>query len=377
MDKKLKQSMFLIAFAVLLFAAVMNLGAVANGVKRFVDLLLPILAGLLLAFVLSVPANGIERRLEGLFSRGKKVPPKQVFHAISLFLTLIILAAVIFLICTMAIPELSRTFKSIAERIELNWPNWVAALEAFFLKHQIDTDYVTQWVKALDIKQLLSKATSGAGVLIGSIADVAAATVSGISTALIACILAFYVLMSRDTLARQSKKVMYAYLKPSFADYICHAAEVIRTTYTKFLSGQCVEAIILGVLIYIAFSVFKLPYAGLVAMLTAVCALIPYVGAFISCVVSVFLALLVSPQKALLCIIVYLAVQFIETQLIYPHVVGTSVGLSPMWTLIASLIGGKLFGLLGVIFFIPLVASLYVLAKDGVEHKLQRKNLKL
>ena len=137
--------------------------------------------------------------------------------------------------------------------------------------------------------------------------------------------------------------------------------------------GQCLESCILGSLIFIAFSIARLPYAGLIAVLTGICAFIPYVGSFISCSIGVLLTLLSSPGQALLCIIVYLAVQFTENQFIYPNVVGNSVGLPPLFTLLAVMLGGKLFGIVGMIFFIPLMAVVYVLVREDVQRRDVRK----
>ncbi len=155
---------------------------------------------------------------------------------------------------------------------------------------------------------------------------------------------------------------------------IKHIAQLSRETYAKFLSGQCVEAIILGMLMFIFFSIFRLPYAPLVAVVTAVCAFIPYIGAFTACVISAFLTLLVTPSKVILCIIVYNAVQFVENHFIYPHVVGSSVGLSPLLTLVAALVGGKLLGLTGIIFFIPMTAVIRTLIFESVEKRIRKKD---
>ena len=151
------------------------------------------------------------------------------------------------------------------------------------------------------------------------------------------------------------------------------AGRLFRQSFANFLTGQCSEAVILGVLMALAFSVFKIPYGSLVGMLTAICAIIPYVGALISCVVSVFLVLLVDPVLAVRCLIVYLAVQFVENQFIYPRVVGKSVGLSPLYTLVAAMIGGKLFGIIGIIFFIPLTAVVIELVKEDTFRRLRAK----
>lgn len=124
---------------------------------------------------------------------------------------------------------------------------------------------------------------------------------------------------------------------------------------------------------FVSFSIFRLPYAGLVAVLTAVCAFIPYIGAFVSCVTGALLTLIYDPSKVILCVIVYSVVQFIENQFIYPHVVGNSVGLSALWTLLAALIGGKLFGLVGILFFIPLTAVIITLVEESTDKRIAKK----
>lgn len=169
----------------------------------------------------------------------------------------------------------------------------------------------------------------------------ARSTVSVISSTVFAFVIAVYVLASKRTLGRQVNRVMDAHLDAGHAARIRHVAHLASDTYSKFLSGQCVEACILGTLIFLAFSVVRLPYAGLIGFLTALFAFVPYVGAFASCAIGAFLTLLASPEHALLCVVVYLAVQFVENQFIYPHVVGSSVGLSALWTLIAALVGGN------------------------------------
>ncbi|MCX4342024.1 MAG: AI-2E family transporter, partial [Lachnospiraceae bacterium] len=158
-----------------------------------------------------------------------------------------------------------------------------------------------------------------------------------------------------------------------WAEYLIHVSRTFSRSFANFLSGQCAEAVILGVLMFLAFTIFRLPYGSLIGVLTAVCAIIPYVGAFISGAVSVILALLISPTLAVRCLIVYLVVQFVENQFIYPRVVGGSVGLPPLYTLIAAMIGGKLFGIIGIIFFIPIMAVVIELVKEDAGKRLSRR----
>ena len=362
---KRKETYLLVAFGVALYAGLMNLDKVWGALGWLGSLLTPILAGLLAAFVLSVPMNGFEKLLRRWLPKAKQA----LLDGLSLGLTLLVIAAVLALALRLAVPELARSLGSIASEVRTRWPQWAQKLSDLGL----DTGAVTDWFAANDWRTLLEKALTGAGSLIGGIVTVASSTVSVAVNAAFALVIMFYVLLGKRDLGRQCRKLLYAALRETAADRICAVAALTHDTYARFLSGQCVEVVILGNLIFAAFSVFRIPYAALTAVLTAVLAFIPYVGAFSSCAIGALLTLLAQPEKTILCIIVYQAVQFVENQFIYPHVVGGSVGLAPIWTLVAALLGGQLFGLVGIIFFIPLTAVIYQLIGQGTNRRLTAK----
>ena len=362
---KRKEAYLLVAFGVALYAGLMNLDKVWGALGWLGSLLTPILAGLLAAFVLSVPMNGFEKLLRRWLPKAKQA----LLDGLSLGLTLLVIAAVLALALRLAVPELARSLGSIASEVRTRWPQWARKLSDLGL----DTGAVTDWFAANDWRTLLEKALTGAGSLIGGIVTVASSTVSVAVNAAFALVIMFYVLLGKRDLGRQCRKLLYATLRETAADRICAVAALTHDTYARFLSGQCVEVVILGSLIFVAFSVFRIPYAALTAVLTAVLAFIPYVGAFSSCAIGALLTLLAEPEKTILCIIVYQAVQFVENQFIYPHVVGGSVGLAPIWTLVAALLGGQLFGLVGIIFFIPLTAVIYQLIGQGTNRRLAAK----
>lgn len=362
---KRKEAYLLVAFGVALYAGLMNLDKVWGALGWLGSLLTPILAGLLAAFVLSVPMNGFEKLLRRWMPKARQA----LLDGLSLGLTLLVIAAVLALALRLAVPELARSLGSIAGEVRARWPQWARKLSDLGL----DTGAVTDWFAANDWRSLVEKALTGAGSLIGGIVTVASSTVSVAVNAAFALVIMFYVLLGKRDLGRQCRKLLYATLREKAADRIRTVAALTHDTYARFLSGQCVEVVILGSLIFAAFSVFRIPYAALTAVLTAVLAFIPYVGAFSSCAIGALLTLLAEPEKTILCIIVYQAVQFVENQFIYPHVVGGSVGLAPIWTLVAALLGGQLFGLVGIIFFIPLTAVIYQLIGQGTDRRLAAK----
>lgn len=350
----------LILFGVGLFAAFMNLPIVVGVLRHVVGLSFPVLLGLVLAFVLNVPMHGFEKRLGKLVPGGGKWIP-----GVSLLLTLLAIGLAFTLAFTLLIPALVSSVQSLIPVIQAKWPEWMALLNSY----EVDTSLITEWASSFDgaglsysIGDLLSQVVNGVRGIISLLVNL-----------IFGLIIAVYILLGKDRLGPQAKKLTYAYLKDSTADTLCYMARLSSDVYAKFLSGQCVEAILLGCLIFAAFTVFRLPYAALTGFLTGLFAFVPFVGAFLSMFLGALLTLLVEPGKLLLCIVVYSAVQFVENQFIYPHVVGSSVGLAPLWTLIAALVGGKLFGLPGIIFFIPLAAVLYSLLREDVNRRLERK----
>ena len=359
MNKQLKQQILVVAFGVTLFAVLMNLNDVAGFFRTFTGILSPVFSGLLLAFILSVPKLGIARRLTGVFPRLKE----KTVDALSLMACVAVLVC---LLCVLAIPQLTASVKSIAVLVRANWPNWAILLNSY----GIDATELTKLAASFNWKMAVEKLFTGAGVVIGSVVDLAGSTVTVTVNAVFAIVIMFYVLLGRRELGRQCRSFLCAYFKKPTAERICHVAKLTHDTYTKFFSGQCIEVLILGTMIFLAFSAFRIPYAALTAVLTAAFAFVPYIGAFASCLIGVLLTLMAVPEKAILCFIVYQMVQFIENQFIYPHVVGSSVGLSPLWTLLAALLGGKLFGIIGIVFFIPLAAVIAQLLHGDIEHRL-------
>ena len=365
MDREAKRTFAYIAFGVALFAALMNLGAVWDGVRSVLAFFLPVTAGLAAAFILSVPMKGFEGLICRALRRCKRQPKGKPLHAAALLLTFAGLAVVIYLVFTLTLPELRASLESIAGAVREHWPEWMAWLDA----NGVNTETLSEWASSIDMDGLIEKLSGSAGAVIGSVVDASVSIASGAATAGMALIIAVYVLLDRQNLARQTKRVLYTYVPERRADGICRVAALVQSTYTRFLSGQCVEAVILALLMTLTFTLFGLPYAGLVGVLAGFFAFVPYVGAIAACAIGVLLIAIADPSKALLAAVVYAVTQFVENQFIYPNVVGTSVGLPPLWTFIAVLIGGKLLGLAGILFFIPLTAVAYSLLREDVHRR--------
>ncbi len=369
MEKKTKQNLLIVIVGVGLFAALMNLRAVILFLEKGIGIILPIIVGGILALFINVPMTGIEKRLRKLLQKRKKQPSDKFYRMFSFLLTFVCVALVLTLVFTLLIPELVNSAKGLYLQIEARLPEWIAWLESL----DPEAAWLEDMLADINLEKMMQNIGVGANFFLESVVSTVSSAASIVITAAFGLIISIYLALGKEQIGGHARKLLYAYLKPAWAENVLHVSRTFSRCFANFLSGQCTEAVILGVLMFAAFTIFRLPYGSLVGVLTAVCAIIPYVGAFLSGSVSVILALLISPALAVRCLIVYLVVQFVENQFIYPRVVGGSVGLPPLYTLVAAMIGGKLFGIMGIIFFIPIMAVVIELVKEDAGNRLSRK----
>lgn len=217
---------------------------------------------------------------------------------------------------------------------------------------------------------------NGAGNMMNTTVSAVGSVVSGLATFFIAFSFACYVLFQKEKLHVQVRKVLFAFLPKQKADAFLKVCSLTYRTFANFLTGQCLEAVILGCMFVVTLSILRMPYALLIGVLIAFTALIPIFGAFIGCAVGSFLIFMVSPKQAIIFIIVFLVLQQIEGNLIYPHVVGESVGLPSIWVLAAVTIGGNLMGIVGMLVFIPLLSVVYTIFRKVVCQRLKKRHIK-
>ena len=362
MDKNFKQKIILIVIIMVLLVIALNIKTVLSILLSLLTLLLPIFIGLIFAFILSVPMKAIEKRIATL---QKKTIDKKI-SIISFFITIFLLILVITLVALIVIPQVSKSVIELSNNIKQELPNIIKLLKSY----NFDVNVLEDLFKNLDFEKILNSLGNSTGIIIDNLAKFSSSLINVLSSGSLGLIIGIYILIDKRNLAAKTNMLIKAYL-PKYAPRIHHVAKLFQDTFSSFLTGQCLEAIILGTLIFIVFSLLNLPYSGLIGILTGFCAFVPYIGAFLSLLIGSFLILISTPEKIFICVIAYLLTQFVENQFIYPRVVGSSVGLSPLLTLIAVMIGGSLFGVLGMIFFIPLTASCYALLKEDVNKRLK------
>ena len=372
MEKQNKRfAAFLVFGGIAFYFGLTHFNTVTHWARALIGLCTPVVIGGIIAFLLNVPMTAIENGLKKLFRRQPKRAGKGL-RMLSLLLTFVCIIVVVALAVLMLIPELRKSIMSVIVQIQESLPGIIDYLYSLGIDSSVLT-MVEQQLASINLREVAQQMITGASSMLGTLVGAVTATVSVLGNALFSTVIALYILIDKENLSRQCRKLLYAFVEPQVGDKIWHVGSLIREVFGKFLGGQSIESCLLGILMFVALSVFRIPYASLIAVLTAVCAFIPYIGAFLSCGIGVALILLVDPLQALLCLVVYQVVQFIENQFIYPHVVGSSVGLEPLWTIIAVLVGGAAFGVLGMIFFIPVMAVVYILLKESVNARIERK----
>ena len=375
--KSMKKIRELIVFTAILVVALWKFDTVLEGAKNIWGILFPFVLGGAIAFVINVPMSFLEKKIFGKTKDGNKVG-KKLARPISLLLTIILAVGVIALVMFGVIPQLTRTMGSLMISIANFVPQMQNWIREFSHNNQEIMKLVNQVQFNQDqaIKWGISILGSGAGNMMNTTMSAVGSIVSGFATFFIAFSFACYILFQKEKLHVQIRKVFFAFIPKQKAEAFLKICSLTYRTFANFLTGQCVEAVILGSMFVVTLSILKMPYALLIGTLIAFTALIPIFGAFIGCAVGCFLIFMVSPKQAILFIIVFLILQQIEGNLIYPHVVGGSVGLPSIWVLAAVTIGGNLMGIVGMLIFIPLVSVLYTIFREFVYLRLKEKHIK-
>lgn len=340
-------------------------------------ILFPFILGGAIAFVLNVPMSFIERHLFPEERREKSKGMKKLARPVSMLIVLFAVIAVIGLVMFVVLPQLASTFAGLGKSIQAFIPQVQEWADQLFHNN----DEIMNWVNSLEfdwnkiMNAVIDFFRNGAGSVLNSTLTAARSIVSGLTTFFISFVFAVYILLQKEKLSVQAKKVLFAFARKGRAEATLEVLALTYNTFSSFLTGQCVEAVILGSMFAVTMTILKLPYALLVGILIAFTALIPIFGAFIGCVVGAFLIFMVDPVKALIFIVMFLVLQQIEGNLIYPHVVGSSVGLPSIWVLAAVTIGGNLLGIVGMLIFIPLVSVVYALFREIVYLKLKQRKI--
>lgn len=371
-DKKLMHKMFLFVAGCIVFAwLILDTARATVLAQRIWDLVAPFVVGAGIAFIFNVPMRSIENSLRDIRRPGLR-------RALAILLTIFLLVLVIMFVFELLIPQIRQTVASLTERI----PAFVERV-TITLREQIDENpelgiYIQQafnleslnWTTI--VKDVVTWLGNQVTTVMGSAVNVIGNVTTGIFNLVISIVFALYALGRKEILARQGRRIVYSFLSEKWADEVIRVMRLTNGTFSNFISGQCLEACILGCLFAVTMAIFKMPYIPLVSVIIAVTALIPVVGAFVGCVVGAFFILVNDPIQAITFVLMFLVLQQLENNLIYPRVVGTSIGLPGMWVLVAVSIGGEVMGVGGMLVMIPLVSVLYTLGREFTDRRLEK-----
>ena len=372
--KKIRE---LIVFTALLVVALWKFDVVLDVLKTIWQIVFPFILGGAIVFVINVPMSFLEKKIfENVKKENKAM--RKLARPVSLLLTIVLVVGVIALVMIGVIPQLTKTMGSLMINITDFIPQIKIWIRDFFHDNREIMNLVdkVQFNPDQAIRWGISLLGNGAGNMMNTTVSAVGSVVSGLATFFIAFSFACYVLFQKEKLHVQIRKVLFAFFPRQKADAFLKVCSLTYRTFANFLTGQCLEAVILGCMFVVTLSILRMPYALLIGVLIAFTALIPIFGAFIGCAVGSFLILMVSPKQAIIFIIVFLVLQQIEGNLIYPHVVGESVGLPSIWVLAAVTIGGNLMGIVGMLVFIPLLSVVYTIFRKVVYQRLKKQHIK-
>lgn len=377
MDKYVIRGITIGAVLILIYLALNNITGILGTISYLAGLIMPFIVGGVIAFIFNVPMKAIEKNIKKLVDKKCKKQHNKLVRVLAYFLTLIIIIAVIAGVLLIVVPELVNTIADLISQVPVAFNKllaWLQTMLASYPEYEEKLNSISiNWDSVLaNMMNFLSIGTKG--IINGGIGAISG-LFSGITNFFIGFVFSVYVLLQKEKLVSQCKKLLYVMVSERRADQIIEILRLTNTTFSNFLSGQCLEACILGALFVITLSILRMPYALLIGIIIGVTALVPIVGAFIGCAVGVVLIMMTSPLKALIFIAIFLILQQIEGNLIYPHVVGNSVGLPGMWVLVAVTIGGNLFGIMGMLTFIPISSVCYALLRTFVNNKVEEKNI--
>ena len=374
-DKSVLKKLFVLAAGCILFAWLVLDTARATTMFRTVwGLFSPFVVGAGIAFVFNVPMRAIERQLADIRKAGFR-------RVLSIVLTILCLVLIIMFVFELLIPQIRLTVESLSQTI----PVFVEGLAAKLVVMLQDHPEMRAWIQetlnleSLDWSSILTEAlgfiSNQMSTVMGGAVSVIGSVTGAIINMVVSIAFAIYCLARKEILARQGRRLLYSLVSEKHADEVIRVLRLTNATFSNFISGQCLKACILGCLFAVAMAIFRMPYISLVSVVIAVTALIPVVGAFVGCILGAFFILVNNPIQALTFVIMFLIIQQLENNLIYPRVVGTSIGLPGMWVLVAVTVGGDLMGVGGMLLMIPLTSVIYALLREFTEKRLAERGI--
>ena len=373
----IKKIIAIVFLAILFSWALNNFSVVAEAFHWLVAIITPFVIGIALAFLINVLMRSLEKLWNKIFHKRRGNLKDKLRRPLCLLLSIVIITGLLFVLLFMLIPQLKNTGTAIWQSVPdflANVDTWWTELAALLAPYGFVLPPLDLDAQAL-ISSVMDFLTKVGDEFLYKTVDVTSTVFSGIFNTVVGLVFAIYILAQKEKLGKQAKKTLRAYLPAEKVEKVLDLCDVTNRTFTNFVTGQLTEAVIIGVLCFIGMLIFRIPYAAMVSVLVGFTALIPVFGAFIGTAIGALFILMVEPIKALWFVIFIIILQQLEGNLIYPKVVGSSVGLPGIWVLLAVTVGGSAFGFLGMLLSVPVCAVLYCLIKRSVNNRLAEKKI--
>lgn len=374
LEKNKKTIMQLILFTVVVIFAFINIESLWNFLMYIIKVFMPFIIGAMIAFILNVLLNVVENKLFRKLNKKNSKLWRKIKRPISVITIFVIIIAILAFVLGLLIPQLQNTVEIFTDNIDTYQEQSVKLLDRIGISNK---DIKTFTNSLDDIQgELTTYLDNNKEEIMQTTVGVASTVIGTITSLVLGIVFAIYVLLKKEDLARQTKKILRAYLPEKREKRIREICDLTNTTFGNFISGQCLEALIIGILCFIGMFILQIPYASTISVLVGFTALIPVFGAFIGTIVGAFLILMVDPTKAVIFVIFIIILQQIEGNLIYPKVVGKSVGLPGLWVMVAVTVGASVAGIMGMLISVPLCSVLYSIIRTNVNAKIDEKNEK-
>ena len=372
--ENIKKILGIITFTLILYFILKNIPVICGALGKLMNVMSPFWIGIAIAFVLNIPMAFFEKKLfKDKKTKSGKIKKSKIKRPVSIVLSLIVVVLVISFIIKLVIPQ----FVNIIVIFASNLPEFANDLKDWALSLTSQYPDISRHIQSIEIdwnsvvNDIINLAKNLSATVVKSSFSFIISVIGRILNFIISLIFAIYILSGKEHLAEQIKKVMKAYLSEDKVRSVLDIAKLSKETFQNFITGQCTEAVILGLLCFVGMIVFGLPYAVTVSVLIGVTALIPVVGAYLGAILGAIFILSIEPIKSVVFIIFILILQQIEGNVIYPRVVGNSVGLPGIWVLLTVIVGGSLGGVLGILIGLPLISVFYALLRRNVNKKLE------
>ncbi|MCI9071157.1 AI-2E family transporter [Clostridium sp.] len=370
---KFKEYWGIVTYVVVLVYAIFNFSNLISGVKGIIGIISPFIVGIAIAFVLNLVMKIFEEKIFNFLSDKKYKKYLKFKRPLSVFFTFITVFLVILSLISFIIPQLIDSISKLTNAV----PSYMKSFEIFISKYVTHTEILnTVWNNFLSAwKEVIQFTGQVLASSLTSVVNITVGFTSGLFNFILSIIFSIYMLLNKEDLQLGMKKVLYSFIRKSFADRVIRLGKISNEVFSSYIGGQFIEAIIIGVLCFIGMIILRMPYALLISVLIAVTALIPIFGAFIGTIPSAFIILIIDPMKAIWFVIFIIVLQQVEGNLIYPKVVGGSIGLPPIWVMLAMIIGGNAFGFIGILLGIPIFSVVYKVFKEIVDKRLKKLEL--